>query len=65
MKIPDAKAVVDKEWEKLEKLLAVIKEAHKEGRTVHFAENRVRRAHSEKLYRTNSVCCVRWASRQE
>ena len=48
MKIPDTKAAVDKEWEKLEILLSwqmtkvkskreVIKEAQKEGRTVHFA----------------------------
>ena len=44
----DAKAAVDKEWEKLEKILAwqltkvrikkeVIDEARKEGKTVHFA----------------------------
>ena len=48
MKIPDAKAGVGIEWEKLEKLTAwhttkvkskreVIKEAQKEQRTVHFA----------------------------
>ena len=48
MKIPDAKAAVDKEWEKLEKLPAwhmakvnsqkeVILESQKEQRTVHFA----------------------------
>ena len=48
MNIPDAKAAVDKEWEKLEKLPAwemtkvksnreVIKEAQKEQRPVHFA----------------------------
>ena len=48
MKIPDAKAAVDKEWGKLEKLQAwqvtkvkskeeVIQKAPKEGRTVHFA----------------------------
>ena len=48
MKIPAAKAAVDKEWEKLEKIPAwdltkvrskseVIDEARKEGRKVHFA----------------------------
>ena len=48
MKIPDAKAAVDKEWEKLEKIRAwrltkvrnkkeVIDEARKEGKTVYFA----------------------------
>ena len=48
MKIPDAKAPVDKEWKKLEQLSAwqvtkvksrreVVKEAQKEQRTVHFA----------------------------
>ena len=48
MKIPDAKAAVDKEWEKLEKWPAlqvtifnskkgVIEKAQKEERTVHFA----------------------------
>ena len=48
MKIPDAKATVDKEQEELEKILAwqltkvrikkeVIAEARKEGKTVHFA----------------------------
>ena len=48
MKIPAAKAVVDKEWEKLEKIPAwdktevrnkseVIDEARTKGRTVHFA----------------------------
>ena len=48
MKIPAAKAAVDKEWEKLEKIPAwdltkvrskkeVIDEARKEGRQVHFA----------------------------
>ena len=48
MGIPDAKAAVDKEWEKLEKLLAwrvtkvkskkeAIEKSQKEGRTVHFA----------------------------
>ena len=47
VKIPDAKAAVDKEWEKLQKLPAwqmtkikskrkVMKEAQKEQRTVHF-----------------------------
>ena len=48
MKIPAAKAAVDKEWEKLEKISAwnlakvrskkeVIDEARKSGATVHFA----------------------------
>ena len=47
MKIPAAKAAVDKEWEKLEKTppwdkkvgnkSEVIDEARKEGRKVHFA----------------------------
>ena len=48
MKIPDAKAAIDKEWEKLPKLLAwqvtkvkskkkVFKEAQKERNTVHVA----------------------------
>ena len=48
MKIPAAKAAVNKEWEKLEKIPAwniakvrnksdVIDEARKEGRKVHFA----------------------------
>ena len=48
MKIPDAKAAVEKEWEKLEKIPAwqltkvrnkneVIAEATNEGREVHFA----------------------------
>ena len=48
MRIPAAKAAVDKEWEKLEKILAwdktqvrnkseVIDEARKEGRQGHFA----------------------------
>ena len=48
MKIPDAKAAVDKEWEKLEKIPAwqltkvknkteVIAKARNEGRKVHFA----------------------------
>ena len=49
MKIPDAKAAVDKEWEQLEKLPAwhvtkvkskkkeIIEKAQKEKRTVHFA----------------------------
>ena len=48
LKIPDAKAAVDKDWEELEKLLPmqktnvrskkeVMQEAQKEGRTVHFA----------------------------
>ena len=48
MKIPDAKAAVDKEWEKLKKIPAcpltkvrnkneVIDEARNEGRKVHFA----------------------------
>ena len=48
MKIPDAKAAVEKEWEKLEKILAwqltkvrnkneVIAEARNDGRKVHFA----------------------------
>ena len=48
MKIPAAKAALDKKWEKLEKILAwdrtrvrnkseVINEARKEGRKVHFA----------------------------
>ena len=48
MKIPAAKAAVDKEWEKFEKILAwdkakvrnksdVIDEARKEGRKGHFA----------------------------
>ena len=48
MKIPDAKATVEKEWEKLEKIPAwqltkgrnkneVIAEARNEGRTSHFA----------------------------
>ena len=48
MKIPSAKAAVDKEWEKLEKIPAwnkrkvrnksdVIDKARKEGRKVHFA----------------------------
>ena len=48
MKIPAAEATVDKEWEKLERILArdktkvrnksdVVDEARKEGRTVHFA----------------------------
>ena len=48
MKIPEAKAAVDKDWEKLEEILAwqltkvrikkeVIDEARKEGKTVHFA----------------------------
>ena len=48
MKIPDAKAAVDKEWAKLEKIPAwqltkvrnkrvVIDEARKEDTTVHFA----------------------------
>ena len=48
MKIPDAKAAVEKEWEKLEKILAwqltkvknkseVIDEARTKGHTVHFA----------------------------
>ena len=48
MKIPDAKVAVDKNWEKLDKILAwqmtkvrnkkeVIAEARNEGRTVHFA----------------------------
>ena len=48
MKIPVAKAAVDIEWEKLEKLLAwpetkvkskneVIEKAQKKGTTVHFA----------------------------
>ena len=49
LKIPDAKAAVDKKWDKLEKLVAwqmkkvkskkkeVIEKARKEGRTVHFA----------------------------
>ena len=48
MKVPDAKAAVDKEWEKLAKIQAwqlttvrskrdVIDEARKEGKTIHFA----------------------------
>ena len=48
VKIPDAKAAVEKEWEKLEKIPAwqlttvrneneVIAEARNEGRKVHFA----------------------------
>ena len=48
MKVLDAKAVVDKEWEKLEKMPAwkltkvrskkeVMQKAHREGKTVHFA----------------------------
>ena len=48
MKIPDAKAAVDKEWKKLETVPAwdvrkvkskkeVIKEAHKNNNKVHFA----------------------------
>ena len=48
MKIPDAKAAVEKEWKKLEKIPAwqltkvrnkkeVIEEAKKECKTVHFA----------------------------
>ena len=50
MKIPDAKAAVEKEWEILEKILAwlltrvrnkseVIAEARNEGHTVHFASS--------------------------
>ena len=48
MNIPEAKAAVEKEWEKLEKMPAwqltkvrskqeVIQEAHREGKTVHLA----------------------------
>ena len=37
MKIPAAKAAVDKEWEKLEKIPAWVDEARTKGAKVHFA----------------------------
>ena len=54
MKIPEAKAAVDKEWEKLEKVLAwdltkvrskkeVIDEARTKGAKVHFASQRLKK----------------------
>ena len=56
IRIPDAKAAVDKEWEKLERLPAwqvtkvkskkeVIEKAHKEGRTIEKAQKEGRTVH--------------------